>query len=249
MAVITSKDYFLINGVSSATVGLYVDTPQVPPMAEQRTTQWDTGLDSDFVSPDDVWENITVSFTCFLFFRENNFDISPVYAFLKDAKTLEFTRFPDRYLKIKSIGNITPAQQIDGARIRFVISFVCDPFKYHTSNSPITMSDLDPEITNPGTRYSRPLYKVTHGGAGCSVYVNGELLKIKPWTDKNGLTTYPPTPIYIDSERMVAYSISGENKVNATKFTDGSFPFLKPGINSAYTSGNSLEITGNWRDY
>lgn len=249
MAVIQSKDYFLVNGVSSASVGLYVDTPPVPPLAEQRISQWNVGLDSDYVSPDDVFEPITLQFRGLIFFPNGNFDLSPIYNFLVGAKTLAFTRFPNRYLRVLNVGDISPSQQLDGARISMGITFLCDPFKYHTSNDPVTIPELDPYITNPGTRYSRPLYKVTHSGAGCSVVVNGDNLKIKPWTSKTGLIEYPPSPIYIDAERMVAYSVFGNDKVNATKFTDGNFPFLNPGDNSAYTTGNSLEITGNWRDY
>ena len=47
MGVIQSADYFIVNDVSSASVGLYVDTPPVPPMAKQRVTTWQTGMDAD----------------------------------------------------------------------------------------------------------------------------------------------------------------------------------------------------------
>ena len=63
MADITSRDYFLLDGVSSATVGLYVDTPPIPPLAKLRYTTWQTGIDMDNASPDDVFENITLSFS------------------------------------------------------------------------------------------------------------------------------------------------------------------------------------------
>lgn len=247
MAVITSPDFLIVDGVSSETIGLYIDTPPVVPMAAQRVSQWATGIDADFFQQDDVFDPVKISIPAYLFFRKSDFDLSNVYAFFANAKKIQLSRFSGRYLKIRAVSGITPAHQWDGERIKMKIDLLCDPFKYFSSNEPFSV--IDPAVTNPGTRYSRPLYKITHSGSGCNLVVNGQICKIQSWTDKNGITTQPPSPIWIDAERMIAYSMTGTQKVNATKFTDGAFPFLMPGQNTAYTTGNTLEITGNWRDY
>ena len=228
-----SGDSITVNGVSSATVGLYIDTPPVPPMARQRVTSWSTGIDVDDSAPDDVWEDITLSFTGYVFFRKTDFDLAAVYAFLADAKTLAFSRFSGRYFKVRQVGQIAPAAQYDGERIRIPLQFVCAPFKYHTSNDPVTPSGT---ITNPGTRYSRPVYAITHSGA-CKLTVNGEELTIAAGA---------ASPIYIDAQRMIAYETNG---LNQTKYTTGFFPFLQPGINTISTTGTGLSVTGNWRDF
>lgn len=233
MADITSRDYFVLDGVSSATVGLYVDTPPIPPLAKQRYITWKTGVDMDSTSPDDVFEDINISFSCYLFFREN-FDLSAIYAFLQGKSTLQFSRFPDRFFKIRQIGGVTPQQQYMGSKIKFTVQFVCAPFKYHTGNPEIVVDGST--IENPGTRYSRPIYKLTHSG-GCSLTVNGETLAIAAGA---------ASPIYIDSQRMFAYNGNGENQ---TKYTTGNFPFLQPGLNTISTTGTALSVTGNWRDY
>lgn len=245
MGVIQSVDYFIVNGVSSATIGLYTDTPPIPPMAMQRVTTWYTGEDMDGHSPDNVYENIEVTVTAFSFFPEN-FNFSAVYAFLADAKTLMFTRFPQRYLKVVQVSEIIPVQRYDGAVVKIEITFLCEPFKYHTSNNEVVIDETR-RIENPGTRYSRPIYKLRHSISGETILsVNGELCFI---------TADAPNPLYIDTERMLVYDDEGKNK---TRYTRGSYPFLAPGTNLlscyTYTGGGlqkfyDLSVIGNWRDY
>lgn len=246
MAVI-SPDYFMLDGVSSATVGLYVDTPPVPQMAKQRYTVWQTGRDTDDTAGDDVFENITLTFNCYLFDAES-FNLSEVYMFLQNKKALQFSRYPGRAFIIQQVGNVSPAQKWNGGRIKLSISFVCLPFKYHIVNEWITPENN--VITNPGTRYSRPIYKITHSGA-CAIAVNNQVLQIAQkvtTVNADGTTTdeYSASPIYIDAEKMVAYD---EYNTNQTKFTTGPFPYLSPGDNLVQVSGCTVQIQGNWRDY
>lgn len=242
MGVITSPDYFYVNGISSEEVGLYVDTPPVPPMAVQRITKWSTGFDMDSSSPDDVWENITLTINAYVFFPES-FDLGAVYAFLADAKTLRLSRFSGRYLRVVQVNGITPQQQHDGNRIKLQIKFTCQPFKYHTLNETYTLDNEHRILENTGTRYSRPLYYINHSRAGDTMLsVNGEVLTIH----KDATT-----PMYIDCEKMLAYD---DNGLNLTKYTSGKFPFLASGMNrlSVYAGGNhfyEFTVKGNWRDY
>jgi phage-related protein len=234
MADLTSNDYFTVNGVSSATVGLWIDTPPVPPMSRQRVTTWQTGVDMDFSSPDDVWEDITLTFAAYAFFKSAEFGMAAVYAFLANAQTLGLSRFANRFFKVRSLNQVTPAAEYDGQRIKLQIAFNCAPWKYHTGNTAVTPASGT--VTNPGTRYSRPVYKIAHSGA-CALTVNGETLQIDATA---------ASPIFIDAERMIAYDESGNNQ---TSHTTGQFPFLVPGTNAVSTTGTSVEITGNWRDY
>lgn len=247
MASIISPDSFILDGVSSASVGLYVDTPPVPPLAKQKYTTWQNAADSDGCTPDDVFNNITLTFSCYYFFAED-FDLSALYSFLQDKKILQYSRMPDRFFKIRQLSGITPAQQYDGKRIKLSISFICDPFKYHIVNEWITPENN--VVTNPGTRYSRPIYKITHSGA-CAISVNNQVLQIAQkvtTVNSDGTTTdeYSASPIYVDAEKMVAYD---GNNTNQTKFTTGPFPYLSPGENLVTVSGCTVEIQGNWRDY
>lgn len=249
---IISPDYFVLDGISSETVGLYVDTPPIPPLAKQRYTTWKTGIDMDSSSPDDVWENITLTFKCFIFMQNDNFDLSAIYAFIRGKSTLQYSRFPDRYFKIRQIGGITPSQSYDGHKITLTVQFVCAPFKYHTTNPKFTPQDN--VIVNPGTRYSRPLYHITqHETPGygydeeATIMVNGQALKIYfPDSYSN------PIDLIVDAERMIAYSIDNPqfpDGENWTRYTYGFYPFLSPGNNAITYTGCSVKVTGNWRDY
>jgi phage-related protein len=251
MAIISSQDYFLLDGVSSATIGLYVDVPPVPPLARQRYTSWQNAIDGDGSTPDDTFDNITISFDCYYFFAES-FDLAPLYAFLQNRKTLQLSRMPDRFLKIRQLSGVTPVQQYDGSRIKMQISFVCDPFKYHTQNPEFTPQDS--VIVNPGTRYSRPLYHITqHETPGygydeeAMITVNGQSLKIY-FPDSYS----HPIDLIVDAERMIAYSINNSqfpDGENWTRYTYGLYPFLNPGNNAITAEGCSVKVTGNWRDY
>jgi len=234
----TSQDYFTLDGVSSAAVGLWVDTPPVPPLARQRYTTWKTGVDADMTSPDDVWEDITLSFSCYVFLKNDDFRLDAIYAFLNGKSRLQCSRFPNRFFKIRQVGGVTPAQQYDGNKIRLNISFVCNPFKYHTSNATVT-PDANGIVTNPGTRYSRPVYQITRSHNGeCTMTVNNQLLVI---------SSDAPAHMTVDAERMIAYNT--QNSENATKYTTGYFPFLNPGQNTVTLENCSVQILGNWRDY
>lgn len=233
MADMISDDYILVNGVSSATVGLWVDTPPVPPMARQRVTTWQTGGDMDVTAPDDAYEDIKIPVSAYVFFRRGDFDLSRIYAFLSDAKTLQLSRFANRFFKVRSVDGITPQAQYDGQRIKIAIAFTCAPFKYHVSNGEITPSGT---VENPGTRYARPVYKIMHSG-GCTLTVNGEVLTVAAGAS---------SPIFVDAERMAAYD---QNGAVQTQHTAGLYPFLQPGLNTVSTTATVLTVTGNWRDY
>ena len=237
---IQSPDYFTIDGVSSETVGLYVDTPPIPPLAKQRYTTYKTGVDMDVSTPDDVFENITLSFSCFMFMKNDDFSLSAVYGFLQSGNKLAFSRFPNRYFKIQQLGGVNPSQQYDGNKIKLSVSFICSPFKYHTSND-----EISPEnniINNPGTRYSRPLYKIVKSSAGsaASITVNQ--------TDTLQLLATSPQAVTVDAEHMIAFETSGTHD-NCTRFTYGLFPFLSPGANVITCDGCTVTVIGNWRDF
>ena len=236
--IVTTRDNITINGVSARSVGLCMDMPQPVPPAKQRYTAYNVGGDTDFVDVDDSYDNVSYTVSLRRLLQPQDLRGGDVYAWLAGANRLELTRNPGRYYRIKVVDAVEPTapEQLRGQEVGFRVTFLLAPFAYHTENTPVTMG-LDPVITNPGTRYSRPLYKITHSGA-CQLVVNNQHLKIY---------STAPSPIFIDAEKMFAYSSTNQN---ATADTEGLFPFLEAGENTVYTTGDStLEITGNWRDY
>lgn len=235
-APIVSGDYILINGISSNTVGLYIDTPPVPPMAKQRYTQYQTGADTDSVSPDDSFENITLTVNAYQFFAES-FDNRAVYDFLKNAETLQTSRFVNFLYKVQKFSVQNPQASFDGKKIQYRIDFECEPFKYAVENSLQTISAGT--ITNLGNRYSRPVWVVTgNGGGDCILTVNGAEFKIGGNLN---------TACCVDCQRMMAYTSTAV----VTQTTTGKFPFLAVGENTVSWNANiaSVALQKNERWY
>ena len=236
--MVTGRDDFYINGVSARTVGLVVDNLQPPPMAQQRHTIWSTGIDADSYQDDDVFDDMEYIIPARVLCKPSDFDNSDLYAFLQAAKTLQLSKLAGKYFKVRAVAGITPSATMRGNEITYSIRLILAPFKYHLDNAEV--SPTNGIVTNPGTRYSRPVYKITHSGA-CTLTVNGQVLKL----EAVGITP-PPSPFYVDAERMIAYDSNG---MNQTKHTTGAFPFLQPGTNTVSTTGSAVTIVGNWRDY
>ena len=235
MSTIQSPDYFSINGVLSSAVNLYCDTPPIPPMAKKRFTTFRFGSDEDGVFSDDSFENVSYTLQAFTF--EDVYNISDIYAFFQNAQTLEISRDDTYYYKIRTIDGVTPQIKHDGARADFRIRMTLAPFRYHKTNPEIIPDSGI--VTNPGTRYSKPVVKLTLSAAGY-IECNGERLTI---TDSGAIT--------VDSERMIVYKTAQGQNVSITPKTQGLLPMLSVGTNQITGSQevSNLSVIGNWRDY
>lgn len=232
--MIKSPDYCIINGKSSDTVGIYVDTPAVPPMARQRYTTYQTGADEDSTSPDNTFENISYTLTFYTLDREN-FDNSDIYAFFANAETLQISRLPDYYFKVREKYIDTPENVYKGLKIRYTANFVLAPFKYFTDNPEIIVTN-DSTVTNRGTRYSRPVFRIS-GSGDIKLTINDETFEVKGVSDS----------VTIDSQRYITYS--GNDLFHNR--TNGKYPFLAVGDNIVSWEGNvsSVKVIRNERCY
>lgn len=238
---VRTRDNFWINGISALSVGLATEMPDPVPMAKQRYTIWSSG-DTDHSTPDDSFEDVEYTIIARRFKTPDNFLNTDIYSFLADARRLRLSRNAGRYYKIKRVISVIPAAAYHGNEITYRITFALSPFAYFVDNPEITIDNEHRQIENPGTRYSRPVYKVNHSTtAVTNLSVNGQVLQINPAASN---------PIWIDCERMIAYDSNG---VNQTQYTTGVFPFLSSGANllSAHVETTLYEMTviGNWRDY
>lgn len=237
-----SRDHVYLDGISLLSFGLVAEMPQPVPIAKQRYTTWQSG-DTDFSEPDDSFEDVEYSLTVRKFRSPDDFRNAEFYALAANAKTLIISRHSSRYYRIKRLISITPAANVKGNELIYTITFALAPFAYHSTNPETDLNPRSSVLENPGTRYSKPLYKLTHPHNGdTNLFVNGQVLTINYQAS---------SPIYIDTERMLAHDGSGTNQ---TQYTSGIYPFLSPGNNliSAVNSGGytvTLAVTGNWRDY
>lgn len=230
--MIESKDDFLINGVSIRTIpDIYVDTPSVPPMAQQRYTTYQNGSDEDGTAPDNTFENISYSLTFYTFDRKS-FDNSDIYAFLANAekppRTLQVSRLKGFYFKIREVHPETPENIANGEKIRYRVSFTLSPFKYLTDNPETSIQSGD-IVTNRGTRYSRPVFRIT-GTGDIKLTVNDETFEVKGLSENQ--------EVVIDSSRYITYS---GNELFHNR-TNGKYPFLAVGDNNVSWEGNISDV-------
>lgn len=242
MGIIRTREYFFIGSTKSTSVGLNVESLQPPAMASQRYTQWSNGKDVDFVSNDDTFDDVQYDIEARLLRAPDKYDSADVYALFANARTLSLSVIPGYYYKIHKVLSITPSADsaYRGNEIRYLISLQLAPFKYHIDNTEQTITGGT--ITNPGTRYSRPVYKITgrtSGNTTTKLTVNGQQLTLSELTDAS-------TTIYIDTERMLIYD---QANTNLMEKSSGILPFLAPGVNTAAVTAGTLSITGNWRSY
>jgi len=233
---ILSDDYIIVNGISSDEVGIYIDTPPVPPMAQQRYTTYEVSMDEDRTSPDDTFEDMSLRITFFTFYNEEDFNNNDIYAYFVGAETLQFSRYSGYYFKVRQFRLNTPTVDYNGKRVKYTVDFTVAPFKYSTDNEQISVASGD-IITNSGTRYSRPIYYITANVKGFTFYVNGESFYV-PNASTDG-------EIVVDCERMIVY------QNNEMIFeTVGKFPFLAVGENQiTYDDDISISVKKNERWY
>ena len=236
--LIRTRDEFYLDGIPALSVGLAVEIPPVPPMAQQRYTTWQAGGDTPISVPDNEFEAIKYTITARVIKKPDDFDNTEIYEFLQNKKILQISRLPDKHFKILRILGVTPKQNYRANEITYQITLMLEPWKYHDENSEIIVP-AGGVIVNPGTRYSKPIFRAALSESS-TLTCNGVELTI----NQTGAIT-------IDSERMLIYkTVSGVNTA-ITQYTVGQLPMLSPGQNLIqWSSGiSNLSCIGNWRDY
>ena len=241
---VPSLDWFKLDGVLCDTMGIRCDTPPVPPMARKRYTTFKYGGDEDGVFSDDSFENVkyTLTYHKFPMSQTADYNDKDLYAWILSGKILEVSRTYGYYFKIRTIDGITPTVRQDGMRIDYKISFTLSPFRYMKNNDEFALPN-DGIITNNGTRYSKPIVKLTKNDENeATVMTNGFEFKIA--ASQSGLIT-------IDSNRMLVYKTSGATNTAITQYTTGNLPMFAVGSNLMQVSSNISNVTiiGNWRCY
>lgn len=233
---VSDTEKFSLDGVSSDTLGLFVDFLPPVPLADQRYTDFNTGADEQGTTPDDVFNNIQYQIR-FYTFLPDDYNDTAIKAFCFGKSVLTLSRFPDYYFKIKKISLQAADGSGYGKRIDYILTLTLAPFRYTVDNEQITLASGD-SIVNEHTRYSKPKFEIT-GTGDITLTVNGVEFSVK------GLETNQT--IIIDSSRHVTYS--GDTLLIGK--TEGKYPLLDVGSNTVSWTGtvSGVKYRGNWRDY
>lgn len=233
---VSDTEKFSLDGVSSDTLGLFVDFLAPVPLAEQRYTDFNTGADEQGTTPDDVFNNIQYQIR-FYTFLPDDYNDTAIKAFCYGKSVLTLSRFPDYYFKIKKASLQAADGSGYGKRIDYILALTLAPFRYTVGNEQITLVSGD-SIVNEHTRYSKPEFEIT-GTGDITLTINGAEFTV------SGLETNQT--IIIDSARHVTYS----GNTLLTGKTEGKYPLLDVGSNTISWTGSisSIKYKGNWRDY
>lgn len=236
------NDDFWINGVSARSIGITTVDPLVPPpMASRRYNTYQIGSDTDLVDADDSFDDITYPITMRVIGKPGILDNSALYAFLAGARILRLSRLKQYEFRVHKIAGITPSMRSKGNEMIYNVSLMLAPWKYVADEPEITLTAAG-NVQNAGTRYCKPVYKLTITGAGTgTLTVNGQTVVIN-------IPSGSSDTFIIDSEKRIAYD--GNNVIRTTN-TSGVFPWMSVGNNFVQFGGivSSVDIKRNERCY
>ena len=240
-------DDFWINGVSARSKGITtVDPLQPPPMAARRYSDYQVGSDTDLIVSDDGFDDIRYSITVRVIGKPESLDNAALYAYLAGAQTLRISRLPLYEFRIRKVSGISPQSRNKGNEITYTVTFELSPWKYVAFEPAITVSESGTNVRCEGTRFCKPLYKLTlsaYTGTGAFT-VNGQQVTIVIPTNMG------TDVLYIDSEKQIAYDGS-QNPQMRTPLTSGIFPWMSVGNNAVTFGGiiSAIQVTRRQRCY
>lgn len=236
-----SKDFLIVNGAQNSNdYGLYVDTPPMFRMAEQKATKVEIpGREESLYITHDEFEDVVMPVKGYSF--SNDFDISAVYGWLRKAKRISFSSNPQRFFKVKKLNEIIPNYQGLGKNL-ITINFVVSPFRYFAEDPNPYHTGKEFVVNNAGNYFCRPVYEL-HGNGVISIENDTEKLTILGDKDNSGNYKGVEGNCVIDSERLIVYRIDGDLK-RIVK-TEGVIPILYSGNNNIKITGDMTSITIN----
>lgn len=239
MANYTSDYSFTIDGTSSNTYGLFVETLDPVPHAQQR---YSTGITSKpYGIPDGVYNEIPYNIT-FHKFYPTDLDDKEIRSFLSKGSILQLSILPTVYFSILTMSTQI-SQTADNKRIDYVLSLTLEPYRYGVNNPWINLTS-GATVKNNGTITALPVIELTDPDGDIKITVNNVDYEIKG-LEASGTET--PNKVYIDRERFILYDQN--NKLLIGK-DNGKLPELAVGDNVITWDGTitAVRIKVNWRE-
>ena len=207
-----SPDYLIIDeDRTSNDIGIWVDTPPMPPMAEQVYREINIpDREENLTVADEAYKDIDLAVKAYIF--DNAYDMTTVYSWLRGAKKLRF-KDDDYYYRVKKV--LPPTLNYSGhGKTMITLNFVVSPFRYLKVDTTVISTQNTFTIQNIGNVYCRPQYKIFGSGT----------ITLKIDDNANSVTIYGVDEYcVVDAERMLIYKDS--TFLSAT----GVIPFLDVG--------------------
>lgn len=239
MADYTSEYSFTIDGVSSDTYGVFVETLEPVPHAQQRYT---TGITrKPYAIPDGVYNEIPYNIA-FHKFYPSSLDDKELRLFLSKGGTLQLSTMEGIYFKILTM-ETQISQRADNKRIDYVLNLTLEPYRYGVNNNWITLTSGD-TVANSGTIKAYPTIELTNPSGNIKITVNDvdyDLYSLEAGTAQN------PKKYYIDRQRFIVYD---DNYNLLVGKDNGRLPELDVGNNTISWTGTveAVKLKTNWRE-
>lgn len=229
------NDWFTWNGMNCTQYGIYVsEQPPVTIPSERATYTNVPGRPGSLTTleGEDIYDDLVLTATCFL---SDPSQIPAIAAWLKGSGTVTFANRLGGFYHARVANQISFEKILRGNTHRaFAVNFRCKPFWYAENVNPITLTESDTFITNPGSVYSEPVITI-YGSGDITLMVGTTVVEL---TGINGSIT-------LDTPLMEAY----KDIVGMNGSMSGDFPTLAYDENAVSWSGNvtSVVIQPNWR--
>ena len=233
-----SPDYLIIDeDRTSNDIGIWVDTPPMPPMAEQVYREINIPDREDSLTvAEETYKDVQLAVKAYIFNTE--YDLTGVYSWLRGAKKLRF-KDADYYYRVKQVKPPTLNYQGHG-KTMITLNFVVSPFRYLSSDAVIESTERIFTVQNAGNIYCRPQYKI-YGSGTLTLSVDDHTANALKITGVDGY-------VIVDAERMLVY------KDSVFLSCEGVIPLLDAGSSEVkvvpQSSGDTftkVEITRNQR--
>ena len=205
-----------------------------------------TGRTGDLYNPRTRFENIEISYDCFIPGKRFFMDYEKLCEWLMSHDgycELRDGAHPEYYRKAVFTGSIEPSVNKNGGS--FTLSFTCDPRKFLVSGSQITSlqkeSDAIGSIYNPTLFKSNPLIYVKNAPKSSKINAGEAVITFNDevTSDSEDCSKW----LCIDSEMLNTYqqAVNKNSVVGVNTSADEPYPKLSPGKNSIIFTGGNIE--------
>jgi len=144
------------------------------------------------------------------------------------------------YYKAEILNEISSVRY--GNYMELTIPFICSYCKYGIEDKNILLQSGANNLNNAGNLEAQTVFTITASSSG-DVIITGDSNSFKISGMTNGET------VYIDSDNMVAYKMTGVAKASVMHRFTGKFITLTPGSNNITVSGTAVaNVTVSYND-
>ena len=241
--------YFIFNGKNSRDYGTLAGVPIFPRSELGYTTQEIPGRAEPLIKPTTQYKTVTLALTLGITDPLKAREINQT--FCGSGKLILSTDLT-KYYRAYAYPTTSP-ERVSRRFGRITINFICMPFAYAVTETPVTFTELittnavtetTVTLANNGSIYSEPLYNIKFNGkltvrigeTAMTVTSPGEYTTRQFLQEDLWVYLAEQMEIYIDAHARIAYKYENGVKKILCDRTSGQYPLLDTGDNTIHIS-------------